>query len=300
MATDAISSILSGDVVERIRALELFARQRVEGSRLGDNRSPLLGVSPEFVQHRAYLPGDNLRHVDWRIVAKTDRMMTKRFAEFTNTRAAVALDISGSMAYQGAGMSKHEYALRAAAILFYLMSLQRDAFSLCLMEGKGLEWTDSASSRRHLALVFERLLSARPQGAAELPTTIERLGHRLRGRGLLIVISDFMDDPMAIATAIGRLRVRGQDVIAFQVFDAGERDIDFVDFTQFRDLEDGSLIAADPLLIREEYRRHFLAHQLQLKEQCLAHGVDFAALEVSDHYEILIGDYLRRRAAGGR
>lgn len=297
---DAISSILTGDVVERVRALELFARVRVEGSRLGDNRSPLLGLSPEFVQHRQYLHGDSLRHVDWRILAKTDRMMTKRFQEFTNTRVAIALDISGSMSYRGLGFTKHEYALRCAAILFYLLSLQRDAFSLCLFTGEAVEWTDSGSSRRHLAQIFERLVSSQAAGTTTIAPSLERIQLRLNQRGLLVVFSDFMDDPAAIASSLGRLRVRGHDVIAFQVIDPSERELDFVDFTQFRDLEDGTLLAADPLLIREEYRKRFLAHQLELKEQCLAHGIDHAALEVSDHYDAMLGDFLRRRGVGVR
>jgi len=293
------SSILDGPVVERIKRLELFSRLRVEGSRPGENRSPRLGFSTDFSQHRQHFPGDGLRHVDWRVLARTDRMVVKQYEDLTNAEMAVLVDVSGSMGFAGAGMSKLEFAVRCAGILTYLMHVQADSYSLQLFgEGVG-QFVPRGSGRRQLRRVLEMLVAAAPAGQTRFVECFRQVESRLRRKGLVIVLSDFMAEPGPVAAGLGRLRMRGHDVVAFQVFDPAERELDFVDLTRFRDLEDGSILAADPVLIRQEYRRQFDLHQLAIKEQCLAHGFDHVVLPVADEYDEVIGDYLRRRAALG-
>lgn len=293
--TDALHNLLSGEVIERVKQLELFSRLRVRGARIGDNRSTVMGVSPEFVQHRPYLRGDNPRHIDWRVLAKSDRLVVKRFEEFTNASATIVLDTSASMGYRGAGLSKLDFAVRCAGVLTYLMLQQRDAFSLAEFAGDIAGWIEPGSSRRHMARVFERLVTLESQGPTRIVECLNTVHSRLHGRGIVMVLSDFMDDPASIASALGRLRAAGSDVIAFQVFDPSEQDLDFVDFTQFRDVEDNSIVAVDPLLIREQYRELFGQHIESLRSRCLSFGVDFAPLPVGDNFDILIADYLRRR-----
>jgi len=294
---DPVASLLSADLVERVKQLELFCRLRVEGSRAGENRSKLIGFSTDFLQHRQYFPGDNLRYLDWRVLARSDRLVVRQHEELTNAEMAVLLDTSGSMAFAGQGMSKLDFAVRCAALLTYLMYLQGDSFSLYLFREGAVEPVRRGSGRRHLRRVFEKLVSAAPRGETGFAECFREAEARLGRRGLVAVLSDFMAEPEPIAKALGRLRMRGHDAIAFQIFDPEEREMDFVDFTRFRDLEDGSILAADPLLIQAEYRRQFDRHQLMLKEQCLAHGVDHVVLPVADEYDEVIGDYLRRRAA---
>jgi len=326
--SNAVTSLLSSDVAERVKQLELFCRLRVEGSRSGENKSKLVGFSTDFAQHRQYFPGDNLRYLDWRALARTDRLVVKQHEDLTNAEMAVLLDASGSMAFAGqggccataglssrvfrpgtvgqadrgtggpqGGLSKLEFSVRSAAILTYLMYLQGDSFSLYLFSESTADRVPRGSGRRHLLRVFEKLVAARPGGETRFAECFREVEARLTRKGLVAVLSDFMAEPEPIARSLGRLRMRGHDVIAFQVFDPDEREMDFVDLTRFRDLEDGSILAADPLLIQAEYRRQFDQHQLMIKEGCLAHAVDHVVLPVADEFDKVIGDYLQRRAA---
>lgn len=291
----AVAQLLDGEVAERLRQLELFSRLRVEGMCAGDSPSPLRGFSSDFMQHRAYFPGDDLRHLDWRVLGRSDRLVIKEYEEFTNARMAVVLDASGSMGYAGPAFSKLEFAVRCAALLFYLMHLQHDQFGLFLFHADVVERAGFGGSRLHLQRVFEQLVRAAPGGETHFERCFQRLERRLRRRGIVVVFSDFMEDAARLGKAMGRLRLRGHDVIAFQVVDPSERELDHVDFTRFRDMEDGSITAVDPPTVRLEYRRQFDAHQRRLKERCLAHGLDFRVLPVRDEYEAVIGDYLRHR-----
>ena len=295
--SNAVTSLLSSDVAERVKQLELFCRLRVEGSRSGENKSKLVGFSTDFAQHRQYFPGDNLRYLDWRALARTDRLVVKQHEDLTNAEMAVLLDASGSMGFAGQGLSKVDFAVRCAAILTYLMYLQGDSFSLYLFSESTADRVPRGSGRRHLLRVFEKLVAARPGGETRFAECFREVEARLTRKGLVAVLSDFMAEPEPIARSLGRLRMRGHDVIAFQVFDPDEREMDFVDLTRFRDLEDGSILAADPLLIQAEYRRQFDQHQLMIKEGCLAHAVDHVVLPVADEFDKVIGDYLQRRAA---
>ncbi|MGD0089804.1 MAG: DUF58 domain-containing protein [Planctomycetota bacterium] len=292
---DAVTALLTGDMVERLRQLEIFSRLRVEGRRAGDNRSPLAGFSPDFLQHRQYFPGDDLRRLDWRVLARTDRLVIRQYEELSNAELAVVLDCSGSMAYAGPGMSKHEYAVRCAAILLYLTFLRRDDFSLFLFAEDAAARVPPGGTRLRLRQVFEKLVASRPSGETRFAACFQEVEARLLRRGIVVVLSDFMSDPEKLGQALGRLRLRGHDVVALMIFDPTERELAQIDFTRFRDLENGELVSVDPLPIRDEYQRQFERHQVRLREQCLAHGIDFAALPVGDDYEAALGLYLRRR-----
>lgn len=288
-------SLIDGDVAERLRQLELFSRLRVEGMCSGDSPSPLKGFSSDFMQHRAYFHGDDLRRIDWRALARTDRLVIKEYEELTDTRMAVVVDVSGSMGYAGDGFSKLQFSVHCAALLFYLMHLQQDQFGLFLFGENVAEKTAFGSSRLHLRRVFQQLVQARPAGGTLFEPCFQHLEKSLRRRGVVVIFSDFMDDAARLGKAMGRLRMRGHDVIAFQVVDPSERELDYVDFTRFRDMEDGSIVGLDPTAIREEYRRQFDAHQVRLNEHCLAQGLDFHVLDVHKEYEFVIGEYLRHR-----
>jgi uncharacterized protein (DUF58 family) len=291
----ALLELLDVDLAERVRRLELFSRLRVEGLHSGDSPSPLKGFSSDFLQHRAYFHGDDLRRLDWRAFARTDRLVMKEYEELTDTRMAVVLDVSGSMGYAGAGFSKLEFAMRCSALLFYLMHLQQDPFGLFLFAENVRDKVSFGASRQHLLRVFERLVCLKAEGETRFEPCIYQLENTLRRRGIVVVFSDFMDDAERLCKAMGRLRMRGHDVIAFQVVDPSERELDYVDFTRFRDMETGEIVALDPTIVRAEYRRQFDAHQRRLNEHCLAHGLDFRVLSVRDEFEVAIGDYLRHR-----
>ncbi len=292
---DAFASLLSGDLIERLRRLELFSRERVAGNRSGDNPSPLRGFSSDFLQHRQYFAGDSLRYLDWRVLAKSDKLVVKQFEELTNTPMYVILDTSGSMRYQGATYSKLEFAIRCAALLTYLMHLQQDTFGLWVFRETVVSRLPIGGSRRHLGRLFEVLITLEAEGETDYERAFQQVEAQATRRGIVIVISDFLVPPEEIARQMGRLRLRGHDVLAFQVVDPSERELQYVDFTRFRDLENGELIGADPLAIGDEYKRLFLLHEENLKKACLARGIDLVPLEVSDDFESALGNYLRHR-----
>lgn len=295
--TDSITSLLNGDMVDRLRQLELFSSRRVEGIRTGDNPSPLKGFSSDFLQHRQYFHGDSLRYLDWRVLAKSDRLMIKQFEELTNAEMTLILDGSGSMGFSGEGMSKLEFSIRCAAMLFYVMYLQQDTFSLYVFNEEIAERVAPGGSRQRLRRIFEKMIRLEPAGQTFFDKCFRQVEARLGRKGIVVIFSDFMDDPEMLAKTIGRLRLRGHDVVAFLVYDPSEEDLDFVNFTRFLDMEDGGIIGVDPLLIRKEYQRQFELHKQRLKESFQSHGIDFMCLAVTDEYEKVLGDYLRRRMA---
>jgi uncharacterized protein (DUF58 family) len=292
---DPVTSMLSGDVIDRLRRLELFSRYRVVGNRTGDNRSPLRGFSSDFLQHRQYFPGDSLKYLDWRVLAKSDKLVVRQFEELTNAPLYLILDASGSMAYKGRSYSKLEYAVRCAALLTYLMHLQQDTFGLWLFREAVATRLPPGGSRRHLTRLFELLVTVEAKGETDYPAVFRQVEAQATRKGIVVVLSDFMTPPEEVAKLMGRLRLRGHDVLVFQIVDPTERELDYVDFTRFRDLEDGEVIGADPLTIGEEYTRQFVLHEHRLKEACFAHGLDFVTLPVSDDFETPMGDYLRHR-----
>jgi len=298
MATSSpVASLLTGDIVERVKQLELFSRLRVEGTLAGENRSPFKGFSTDFLQHREYNHGDNLKYLDWRVYGKSDRLYIKEFEDLTNAQMNLVVDISASMDFLGDGYSKHEFTVRCAGLLAYLMHVQRDDFGLFLFNDSLAEHIRPASSRRHLNRVFERLVSTEPVGETDFSQCLFHAEARSPRKGLVAVLSDFMAEPAVIARGLGRFRMKGHDVIAFQVYDERETELEYIDFTRFRDLETEEVTAIDPLLIRDEYRRQFLLHQHDMKTECLKHGVDHVLLPVSDDFDRVMGDYLQRRMA---
>lgn len=291
----ALSSLLTGDQLDRLRRLELFSRERVVGNRTGDNRSPLRGFSSDFLQHRQYFAGDSLRYLDWRVLAKADRLVVKQFEELTNAPLYLVLDTSGSMRYTGHSFSKLEYAVRCAAILTYVMYLQQDTFGLWLLGEGAAQRLPVGGSRRHLGRTFEALVAVEGRGETDYARCLRQVEMQATRRGIVVVLSDFMAEPETLAKLMGRLRLRGHDVLALHIVDPTERELEYVDFTRFRDLEDGAVLGADPLTIGAEYTRLFDEHGRRLKEACLARGIELLTLPVCDDYETALGQYLRHR-----
>jgi uncharacterized protein (DUF58 family) len=199
------------------------------------------------------------------------------------------------MRFAGASYSKLEYAVRCAGMLSYVMYLQQDSFGLWRCGERAAARIPCGSSRRHLGRIFEALVTATAAGETNYETSLRQVEIQATRKGIVVVLSDFMAEPEPLAKLMGRLRLRGHDVLAFHLVDPAERELSFVDFTRFRDLEDGAVIGADPLAIGEEYARQFALHERRLKEACLAHGIDFVTLLVGEDFETPLGDYLRHR-----
>ena len=295
--TTAVSSLLSGEIIERIKQLELFSRRRVEGALAGDNQSPFKGASTDFMQHREYNYGDNLKYLDWRVYGKTGRLYIKEYEDVTNTPLYLVVDISTSMDFQGYTYSKHEFTVRCAGLIAYLMHIQRDDFGLFLFNQAISEYTRPASSKSHLARTFEELVTTEPTGETAFEDCFLSVQSQATRKGLIVVISDFMHEPVLLARSLGSLRSKGHDIIAIQVYDELEKELDYIEFTRFRDLETDEITAIDPLLIQRDYKEQFELHLHDMKAECLKQGIDHVAAEVCDNFDTVLGTYLQKRMA---
>lgn len=288
-------SLVDGDLADRLRQLELFSRFRVEGLLQGPNKSPMKGFSTDFLQHRQYYPGDNIKYLDWRVYGRSDRLMIRQYEEVTNAPIRIVLDSSGSMQHRGESMSKWDFGLRTAAILLYVAFLHRDAFSLTTFASQCRTTIPRGSGKGHLLRCYRALLAEGAEGGTDFEDGLGRAIAGTNRRGLTIVLSDFMDDPKAIIKKISHLRFRGSDVIALQIVEPSEMDLDFNSVTRFHDLESGDIQAIDPQLLRRAYRDAFAEHTLALKESCQRYGFQHAELKVEDSFEVPVLEYLRWR-----
>lgn len=295
MSPRPLTEQLTPATVERLRRLELFSRLRVEGYLKGENRSVRQGQSPEFLGHRPYFAGDDLRRIDWRIFGRSDRLTVKRYEEPANLQAAVAVDFSRSMAFGEGEQTKIECAIRAAALIFYLAWLQHDAFSLLVLGDRLRTSIPPGASRRRLMQVYAALVSEPVEGTTDFERALREAAPVAGRRALFILFSDCMDDPETIARALARLRTKGTDVIVFQVVHPAETDLPYQHVSRFTCLETGAATTVDPLDIRAAYRREFERHTLALRAALFRRGMDHCLLTVGRDVETPLGDYLQRR-----
>jgi len=288
----------------RAKQLEFFARTRVEGHLKSVNRSRLKGSSTDFLQHRPYLPGDDLRNLDWRLYGRTDRLVTREYEEYTNLDVILALDGSGSMGYPvfqrasdaGGRLAKIDFARHCAAMLAYLLNRQRDRFGLATLAGSVLQYVRPSVGRKHLAVVFRHLVSLQPGGETDFDPCIRQLAGRITRKSVFVFFSDCYQDPDALTRAIGTLKLAGHDVLVYQLYDRTERDLPFPGFTLFRDLETGQVDAADAMEIRRAYRDVFDAHIRRLADGAAKFGIELHSLSVQPDWDLVLARLLRERA----
>ncbi|HRH97721.1 MAG TPA: DUF58 domain-containing protein, partial [Prosthecobacter sp.] len=249
MAT--LSDILHAEDITSLQHLQLFARTVVEGFTTGHHTSPHKGFSVEFRQHRPYVQGDEIRRLDWKVFGRSDRFYIREYDEETNLRATIVLDASGSMNYRGSkGILKFDYARKLAASLAYLLMSQQDAVGLVTFDSKVRDIISCRTKITHLHLMLEAMVKTTPGKDTSLAPVIESLAQRLKRRGLVILISDFFDDPAALLQSIGVLRKKGHEVIALQLWDRDEIDFPFGNWTRFENLEnDDDFLLLDPATI---------------------------------------------------
>lgn len=292
---DTPLALLDAEVIERIRQLELFSRFRVEGFLSGTNKSPYKGFSADFLQHREYLPGDNLKYLDWRLYGRTERLFMREYEELTNAEISVIVDVSNSMSYRGACFTKHEFAIRCAALILYLAFLHKDSFSYTTFDTTRRSRIPFGGGKKHLYRCFQALLDNDPGGETDFVVGLEESTRPIRRKGLTVVLSDFMDDPEKIVRTISQLLFRGSDVIAMHVHDPSERELDFTSITRFHDMETNEILVADPSLIQQAYQQEFDAHLAEMKESCQRYGFDYVCLPVSEEYDVALMTYVQRR-----
>jgi uncharacterized protein (DUF58 family) len=283
-------------VLARIGNLELVARSVVDGFINGLHRSPYFGASVDFAEHRGYVPGDDIRRVDWRLYARTDRYYIKEYEADSNANFSVLLDVSRSMGFSGpasGGMSKLDYGRMLAGCLTYLVHRQRDRVGLVAFDSEIVEHVPPSAKHLEVVLhVLNRLAPARPGSLrGPLHTMAEHFGRR----GLLVLISDLYEDPDAVLDAIAPLRFRGNDVIVFHVLDAAEIDFGFTEPSAFEDLESGEQIPIVPEALAEQYRSLVRAHVAALTERFSGNRVDYSLVNTSTPLDHALFTYLSTR-----
>lgn len=280
-------------VLARIDNLDLLARVVVDGFISGLHRTVHLGVSTDFAEHRAYTPGDDVRHVDWRVFARNDRLYVKTYEAETNADVMVALDVSASMGYASGVVSKLDYARFVAAALGHLASRQGDRLGLATFDSDVVEYLAPSGRRRDA--VLQALDRTRAAGAGDPVRALARLAERLGRRGILVVISDFYAPPEDTAVALDALRVRGQDVIALHVLDPTERDLDLAGPEVLEDVETGERLPMAPHG-RDRYRALVDAHVAALARLCGDRRIDYDCFVTDRPLDDMLWRYLSNRA----
>ena len=277
----------------RLGSLELVARTVVDGFINGLHRAPHMGFSLDFAEHRGYEPGDDLRRVDWRVFARTDRYYVKQFEADSNANVVVALDVSTSMRYASGGVSKLDYGRYLAASLLYFSHQQRDRVGLVTFDAGVIEYVPA--SARHLPYslyALDRVGDPRP---GLLAPPLRTLTERLRRRGIVVVISDLYDEPDAVAAAVRPLRYGGHDVIVFHVLDPAELDFPFTEAMSFEDMETGDRMPVVPAALRERYQALVREHSASLGRLFTDSRIDYALLNTAVPLDHALFQYLSAR-----
>jgi uncharacterized protein (DUF58 family) len=283
-------------VVARLGTLELKARTIVEGFLSGLHRSPFKGFSVEFAEYRQYIPGDDLSTIDWKVYARSDRYYVKKFEEETNVDCHVMLDVSGSMGYGSGAMTKFEYGACLAASLAYLMNRQRDAIGFTAFDDKIVEMLPASARAGHLRNLLVSLQRLTPANETNVSKPLHQLAGSLSKRGLVVLISDLLDDPEAVVRGLKHFQFRGSDVIVFHVLDPDELEFPFERATRFEDLETSEEIMAVPGMVRERYLAEIGGLVERYKRELGGAGIDYQLLNTARPLELALLSYLSTRA----
>jgi uncharacterized protein (DUF58 family) len=283
-------------VVARLGTLELKARTIVEGFLSGLHRSPFKGFSVEFAEYRQYMPGDDLSTIDWKVYARSDRHYVKKFEDETNLDCHLMLDVSGSMAYGSRGITKFEYAACLAASLAYLMNRQRDGVGLTAFDDR-IVGTLPASARaghlRSILLTLDRLQIGRETNVSK---PLHQLADSLSKRGMVVLISDLLDDAEEVIRGLKHFQFRGTDVIVFHVLDPDELEFPFERPTRFEDLETEEEVMAVPSVVRSHYLQAMGDFIERYRRELGGAGIDYQLLDTRQPLELALMAYLSTRA----
>lgn len=291
---------LKPEIVSKLKSMEMRARMVVEGFIAGLHKSPYHGFSVEFAEHRQYMPGDEIKHIDWKVLGKTDRFYVKQFEEETNLKSYLLLDASASMGYSSNGITKLQYASYLAAALTYLMIRQRDAVGLLTFDHKIRKYLPPRSIKSYLHLIlkeFEKLESAE---VTDVSNTFHEMAERINRRGLVVVLSDLYDDPDKIMLALKHFRHKKHEVIVFHILDPLEINFTFKKEAVFKDMETGEEISTQPWHIQREYQEKVKQFIDNYKRQCRQNQIDYALINTEMDFDRALIEYMiKRKRIGG-
>jgi uncharacterized protein (DUF58 family) len=291
-------SFIDAAALSRMAAVPLLARRPMQGTVSGRHPSPHRGSSVEFAEYRKYVPGDDLRRLDWRAYGRSDRFYVKEFEADTNLRLCLVLDTSGSMGFGPAGATKLDYARRIAGALGYLALQQGDAVGLSCVAGGLVRNIPPKRNPAHLIALFDLLEEAKPRGETQLATVLHELAETIRQRALIVILSDLFVEPELLGSCFQHLRFRRHDVAAFHLLESQEMQFKFRRPMRFLDMEGNAAIFADPNEIADRYHRALDSYLTELKRVVLESAVDYQRVLIDEDYERVLMRFLIGRARG--
>lgn len=291
---------LHPEAIRKISRMELRARHVVEGFLSGMHRSPYFGQSIEFVQHRQYVPGDDLRHIDWKVWGRQDRLYVKQYEEDTNLRCTFLVDTSESMTYGRGPLNKFDYAATIAACLAYLVIRQQDAAGLVTFDQQIRSRLPWRSSRKHLQAIFDALSESRLTQKTSLDAVFKEVTRLFPRRGLMVLITDFLGVEDSAFRGLAALRQAGHDLLVFHVLDDDELDFPFNDPTRFEGLETASMLACNPRALRDGYLEALDRFLQRVKKACVGCHADYMLVRTSQPMDVALSTFLAVRDSRGR
>ncbi len=282
--------------MSKLKGMELKARMVVEGFIAGLHKSPYHGFSVEFAEHRQYMPGDNVRDIDWKVYAKTDRHYIKQYEEETNLKAYLLLDCSASMAYRSGGIvSKLDYAGLLFGALSYMMLRQRDAVGLVAFDEKIRRYVPPRSKSGHLHVLLSEIVAQKASEKTDISGALHEMAERIKRRGLVIIMSDLLDEPERIISGLRHFRYNRHEVIVFHILDPRERDFAFGSEAVFRDMETGEEMTTLPYQIRQHFTRQVKAFASEIQSACRQSGIDYHPIDTGMPFDKALYAFLSKR-----
>ncbi len=297
VSEDDPKRFLHPETIARISRLDLRAQHVVEGFISGMHRSPFFGHSVEFVQHREYVPGDDIRHLDWKVWSKTDRFYIKQFEEETNLRATLVVDVSESMHYGRGPLNKYEYACTIAACLGYLILRQQDSARLLTFDSDVRKEVPAFSSLNHIKAITQALHVSKPREKTDIEKILRQVTERISSRGMIILVSDLLVDREPLFRGLEMLRHRRHDVLLFHVLDDDELNFPFAGTTRFEGMEELPHLLCDPRALRDGYLEALEEYLVEVRRGAAGKGIDYALVRTSDHLDAVLSKFLHHRLA---
>ena len=280
-------------ILSRIGNLELLARTVVDGFINGLHRAPYFGASIDFAEHRGYVAGDDIRRVDWRLFARTDRFFVKQYEADTNANFSLILDVSKSMSFGSKGVTKLEYASYLGGCLAYLAHKQRDRVGIITFDSEVVNYVPP--SAKHFNVLLHTLDRAQAGRRGDLTAPLHNMAEHFKRRSMLVLISDFYEEPSVVLEAVKPLHFLGNDLIVFHVLDPAEIDFGFEDASSFEDLESGEQMPVVPQSLSEEYRTLIRQHTEALAAKFSEHRIDYTLANTGEPLDRLLFSYLSAR-----
>ncbi|MFO0969662.1 MAG: DUF58 domain-containing protein [Gemmataceae bacterium] len=288
---------LDPKTIARISRLDLRARQVVEGFISGMHRSPFFGHSVEFVQHRDYTAGDDIRHLDWKVWSKTDKFYIKQFEEETNLRSHLVVDVSASMHYGNGALNKYEYACTIAACLAYMLLRQQDSCGCMTFDEDVRQVVPARSHQNHIDAIIKAMHVSRPRDKTDIEKIIRRVAENAPSRGLVIIISDLLLPREPLFRALEMLRHNRHDVMVFHVMDHEELTFPFTGTTRFEGMEELEQVLCDPRALRDGYIEALEEYLVEVRRGCARKGIDYMLVHTEEYLDAVLSKFLHQRLA---